>query len=51
MLDAPGPLDSLEVWEHYLAKVKTLPDDAIEREPMVRCAEEMIATIRKNEQS
>jgi len=47
MIDEPTPFDSLEIWEDYLATLKSLPDDVLDKEDSIKWAEKKIARIRK----
>lgn len=47
MMDEPGRVGSLEKWELHLERVNR-PKDALEREPRIRRAQEVIADIRKH---
>jgi hypothetical protein len=51
MMDEPARFGSVEEWEQFLERVKRLPLDALEREPMIRRAQRVIEDIRRHKTS
>lgn len=49
MMDEPGWLEPRKTWERHLGKVKRLPLNALEREPMIETAELVIKKHRDRE--